>query len=135
MKKIIVNIMFTTGSALVILASFFAAFNLKEMQIITIFQILGANIFINCGLFFIIKNIESRYVIIEYVLHISYIIIILILFGAIFDWFSAIPVWVLVIMAVVIYLFTIGTSIAVIKKETNEINKLLQKRKEKMEDI
>ena len=135
MKKTIINTMFTTGAALVILAAFFVIFGLKNMSVLTIFQVFGANIVINFGLFLIQRKFESRYVIIEYLLDISYIIVILIVSGAVFGWYSFVPIWILPLMAVLIYIFVIITSMAKIKKDTKEINKLLQKRKEKQTDI
>jgi len=134
MKKTIINTMFTTGAALVILAVFFVIFDLKSISVLTVFQVFGANIVINFGLFLIQRKFESRYVIIEYLLDISFIIVILIVSGAVFGWYSFIPIWILPLMAVLIYIFVIITSIAKIRKDTKEINRLLQKRKEKQTD-
>jgi hypothetical protein len=130
MRKTIVNTMFTTGAALVILATFFVIFDLEFILVPTVFQIFGANIVINFGLH-VLNKFESRYAILEYLLDISYVIAILVVFGTIFDWFSAIPVWVLVIMAVVIYTFTIIFSMNKIRRDTEKINELLKKRREK----
>ena len=134
MKKLIINIIFCTGAALVILALFFFIFGEKQMLVSTVFQIFGANIIINIGVL-LLHKIEIRYLILEYLLDVSYIIAVLVLFGYIFDWFNIIPIWVLIIMAVVIYIFVIIASIVNIRKKTKEINELLQKRKEKMKNI
>ena len=131
MKKLVMNIMFTTGSSLVILAVFFLVFDIGTILVPTVFQIFGANIVINCGLFLMWKKVEIRYVLLEYLLDVGYIIIVLVVFGMIFDWYSAISVWVLAVMAVVIYILAITISINKIRRDTREINKLLQKRKEK----
>jgi hypothetical protein len=130
MRKIIVNTMFTTGAAFVILAVFFVIFDLKFILVPTVFQIFTANIVINAGLF-VISKFESRYAIVEYLLDISYIIAVLVAFGAIFNWYSAVPVWVLVVMAIVIYLFAIIISMNKLRKDTKKINELLRKRREK----
>jgi hypothetical protein len=130
MRKIVVNTMFTTGAAFVILAVFFVILDLKFILVPTVFQIFTANIVINAGLF-VISKFESRYAIAEYLLDISYIIAVLVVFGAIFDWYSAVPVWVLVVMAIVIYLFAIIISMNKLRKDTKKINELLQKRREK----
>jgi hypothetical protein len=134
MRKIAVNIMFTTGAALVILAAFFILFNLETIPVLVVFQIFGANIVINFGLL-LTNKFECRYAIVEYLVDISYIVAVLVVSGAIFNWYTAIPVWVLVIMAVVIYALTIIISMNKLRNDTKEINNLLQKRKEKMEDI
>jgi hypothetical protein len=132
MRKTVVNIMFTTGATLVILAAFFILFDIDKITVPTVFQIFGANIVINLGLL-LTRKFECRYVIVEYLLDISYIIAVLVVSGAIFDWYFAISVWVLVVMAVVIYIFTIIISMNKLRKDTDEINELLQKRKEKTE--
>jgi hypothetical protein len=124
--------MFTTGSTLVILAAFFILFDINRITVPTVFQIFGANIVVNFGLL-LTNKFECRYVIVEYLLDISYIIAVLVVSGAIFDWYSSTPVWVLVIMAVVIYIFTLIISMNKLRNDTKEINKLLQKRREKME--
>jgi hypothetical protein len=123
--------MFTTGSALVILAVFLVIFDIGAIPVPTVFQILGANIVINCGIFLLLKKFETRYVLLEYLLDVGYIIIVLVVFGMIFDWYSAISVWVLAVMAVVVYILAITISINKIRRDTREINELLQKRKEK----
>jgi len=133
MKNLVINIIFCTGIALVILALFFLFFGEEQMLVFTIFQIFGVNIIINVGVL-LLHKIEIRYLILEYLIDISFIITVLVLFGYIFDWYSVTPVWVLVIMAVVIYIFVIIASIVAVRKKTNEINELLRKRKEKMEN-
>ena len=125
--------MFTTGASLVILAVFLKIIDSDINYVRTVLEIFGANIVINFGIF-LIHKFEIRYVILEYLLDISSIIIVLVVSGAIFNWYSAIPVWLLIVMAVVIYLFVIITSITKIRKDTKEINELLQKRKEKKTD-
>ena len=132
-KKIITNTMFTTGASLVILAAFSVFFGKELNYAPVVLQIFAANIVINVGLFLLWK-FEIRYMILEYLLDVSYIIVVLVVFGTIFDWYSTVPVWLLVVMAVVIYILAIIITINKFRKETNEINKLLQKRRKKMDD-
>jgi membrane protein implicated in regulation of membrane protease activity len=122
--------MFTTGCALIILTACFVIFDLKYIMVPVVFQIFAANIVINLGLF-VISKFESRYVIVEYLLDISYIIAVLVVFGAVFNWYPTIPVWILAVMAVVIYIFSIIISMNKLRKDTKKINELLQKRREK----
>jgi len=129
-KRKIMDIMFTTCTALMLIAVFAVIIGYKEIYVNTLFEIFAANIVIHLGLI-ITKKFESSYAILEYVLDVSYIIVVLIVFGLIFDWFSSIPVWYLVIMAIVIYAFGIFINIAKIRKESDDLNKLLQKRKNK----
>ena len=132
-KSIITNIMFVTGAALVILAVFSALLNVEINLVPVVFEIFAANIIIILGLFLRWK-LEIRNIILEYLIDISYTIAVLVVFGLIFDWYSAIPVWLLVAMAVVIYLFAMIITITKIKKDAEELNKLLQKRQKKQAD-
>jgi peptidoglycan/LPS O-acetylase OafA/YrhL len=132
-KSIITNIMFITGAALVILAVFSALFNVEINYVPVVFEIFAANIFITLGLFLRWK-FEIRNIILEYLVDISYTIVVLVVFGLIFDWYSAIPVWLLVAMAVLIYVFAMIISVTKINKDAKELNKLLQKRQKKQAD-
>ena len=134
MRNLIVNIVFCTGASLVILALFFVIFDFELIFVSTVFQIFGANIIINFGIL-LLRKIEIRHILLEYLLDVSFIITVLVIFGFIFDWYSATPVWVLVIMAVVIYIFVCIASIVNLRRKTKEINELLRKRKEKIEKI
>ena len=128
-KKTITNIMFTTGAALVILAVFSLLFGKEFYYAHVVLQIFAANIVINLGLFMLWK-LEIRYMILEYLVDVGYIIAVLVVFGIIFDWYSTVPVWLLVVMAAVIYTFATIITITKFRKDTEEINELLQKRKE-----
>jgi len=130
MKQTIVRILFTTGAALVGLAIFYKINNTEYMNIRHIFEILGANTLINFGFYFRYK-FEIRNVILEFIVDVSYLLIVLLAFGKIFNWYPALPVWYLIIMAVVIYISVIVTTVVKIRKDTNEINALLKKREEK----
>jgi len=129
-KKIISNIMFVTGTVLVILAVFSLSFNIEIPFVPTIFEILAANIVIVLGLF-LRGKFEIRNIILEYLVDISYIIAVLVAFGLIFNWYSAIPVWLPIIMAVVVYIFAVIFTAVKLKRDVEELNELLHKRQEK----
>jgi hypothetical protein len=131
MKKIITRIVFSTGAALVILAFYLVLAGAENINVRLIFEIFGANIVINIGLF-LRHKFEIRYFILEFLVDVCFIILVLLICGAIFNWFPAFPVWYLVMMAVVIYLFVVITTAAKIRKDAKEINELLQKRKKGM---
>jgi len=132
-KSIITNTMFVTGAALVILAVFSLLLNVEIHFVPTVFEIFAANIIIILGLFLRWK-LEIRNIILEYLVDISYIIVVLVVFGLVFDWYSAIPMWLLVAMAVVIYIFAMIISVTKINKDAKELNKLLLKRQKKQTD-
>jgi hypothetical protein len=125
--------MFVTGSALVILSVFSLCFNVEISFVPTVFEIFAANIVVVLSLFMRWK-FEIRNMILEYLADISVIIAVLIVFGLVFDWYSAIPAWLLVVMAVIIYIFAMIISVTKIKKDAKELNKLLQKRNKKQDD-
>jgi len=132
-KKIVSHTMFTTGAALVILAVFFAFFGEEISYTPVVLQIFAANIVINCGLF-ILWKFEIPYIILQYLIDVSYIILVLVVFGIIFDWYATVRVWLLVVMAVVVYMLATIISINKFRKDAEEMNDLLRKRKEKQTD-
>jgi hypothetical protein len=132
-KSIITYIMFVTGCALVLLTLFSAVFNVEISLVPTVFEIFAANIVIVLGLSLRWK-FEIRNMILEYLVDISYVIAILVVFGLIFNWYRAIPVWLLVVMAVVIYLFAAIFTVTKIKKDAEELNQLLKKHRENKAD-
>jgi len=129
-KKTIINIMVTTSAAIMLLAVFAVIIDGKAIRINTHFEIFGACIVIHLGLI-ITRKFESSYAVLEYLLDISYIFAVLFTFGFLFDWFSTITIWYLIIMVVVIYTFGSFINIVRIRKDADELNKLLLKRKEK----
>ena len=132
-KKIIAYIMFVTGAALVILAAFSALFDVEIHFVPTVFEVFAANILIILGLF-LRWRFEIRYIFLEYLIDITYTIAVLVVSGFIFNWYSAVPVWLLIVMAVVIYILAMTVFIIRFKKDTNEMNELLQKRKKKQSE-
>jgi hypothetical protein len=132
-KSIITDIMFVTGCALVILTLFSAVFNVEISLVPTVFEIFAADIVIILGIFLRWK-FEIRNMILEYLIDISYIIAVLVVFGLIFDWYRSIPVWLLVVMAVVIYIFAAIFTVTKIKKDAEVLNQLLKKHRENKTD-
>ena len=131
MKRFLVNIMASTGITLVTLASVGTLSNAKFLFISSVFQSLGANIVINLG-FLLTKKFESSYAALEITLDIGYTIIILIIFGTVFDWFTnGTPILILVIMAVLIYSLGLLIGLFRMREDINTINKLLRKRNKK----
>jgi len=101
----------------------------------TVLQILGANVVIHLGLF-LIRKFESRYIFLEVLLEIAYIMVVLVVFHLVFDWFyrwlsPLAEIGILVSMAVIIYMVTMFLRMGRIREDVNEINKLLEKRNKK----
>ena len=130
MKKYAVNSLATTGLSLILLSVIALMFHAKFLGISAVFETFAANAFIHIGLFFTHK-IEFRHAVAEPVLDVTFIIAVLMICGAVFGWFASTPIWVLVVMAVVIYLLSIALNLFRMQQEANEINALLQKRNKK----
>ena len=139
-KKIIVNTLASTCLILLLLVLVaiiiegVSIHNIGEntIQVSIFLQILAASILINIGLYFTHK-IEVKYAFVKIFLDISFLIIIILVFGAIFDWFST-RKWILLIMSITFYSFGIFTNIFRTRQDAIEINELLQKRKKKNKD-
>ena len=94
------------------------------------FQILGASIIIQFGLFFT-RKFDGKYVILEYLLDMSFIVIVVFIFSAIFGWFTD-RFWILMIMVIIFYIFGLITNTIRTRKDAKEMNELLQKRRKKL---
>jgi hypothetical protein len=116
--------MISTGASLIILAAFLLTAGREVNYANTVFEVFGANIVINLGLFFLFK-LEFRNIILEYLLDVSYIIAVLVIFGKVFEWY-AVPIWFLIVMAVVIYIFVSILAIVNLRKNSQKLNTLLK---------
>jgi len=130
-KIIAMGIMISTGAALVLLAVFAGFNDTNVIHIRTVFEILGANAVICVGLTLIGKLECALAVLKHLLLEASYVIAVLLVFGLVFDWYSVVPVWYLVVMAVVIYAFVVFAGTAKMRNDVKEINELLRKRRKK----
>lgn len=130
MKKFIVNIFATTGISFILLSIIALFFHAKSIYLQTTFQVLGINVIVHFGLIFLSK-LEVKHTIIETALDIALIIIMLLVFGSIFHWFTSTPIWILVIMGFTIYIVSIILNLLCMKQEAQEINALIKKRNSK----
>lgn len=128
MKKISVTILCSTAITLLILAILGAISGAQFLLINSVFQSFIVNIVIHIGLLFTHK-FESSYAILEFMLDIGYMEVVVIIFGAIFNWYGSTPIWVLVIMTLIIYIVGVFLNMVQMRQEVEEINELLQKRK------
>ena len=78
------------------------------------------------------SKLEVKYAQMEVILKISLIIIMLILAGSIFHWFTSTPVWVLIVMGFIIYIISALLNLFCMKQEAQEINALIKKRNNKI---
>lgn len=127
MKKILVNSLCSTAITLLILAILGAISGARLLLINSVFQSFIVNIVIHIGLLFT-HRFESSYAILEFMLDIGYMEAVVIIFGAIFNWYGSTPIWVLAIMTTIIYIVGVLLNMVQMRQEVEEINELLKKR-------
>lgn len=127
MKKFAVNVLATTGISLSILSIVALCYNAECLYIKTVFQVLEANGAVHLCLL-LLHQFELKYPIFEIALEVLIIIVTSVVFGAIFQWFTSTPIWVLIVMGVVIYVVSLILNIMTMKQEAQKINTLIKKR-------
>jgi len=132
MKKLILNILATTAAVeiLLVITGAFIQGGISNgfIQAVIFIQLLAVNTVIHLGML-LTRKFENRYAILEYLLDMGYILIVLLVFGSVFQWYPESP-WLLAVIAVAVYAFGIFTNMVRVRKDINDINKLLMKRKE-----
>lgn len=130
MKKFAINVLTTTGLSLVLLSGIALFFQAECIFLQTVFQIFGVNIVFHAG-FLLTGKLEMRWPFAELFLNIAMIILLLLFFGSLFDWFSSTPVWILIPMGLVIYLISAMLQLFRMRQDAQEINTLIRERKER----
>lgn len=130
MKKFVINVLATTGLSLILLSVIALFYQAEYLYLQTVFQILVANAVLHFG-FLLIRKPELKWPLAETFLSIAMIIILLIVCGFLFDWFSSTPVWILIPMGFVIYLVSTVLDLIGMKQDAQEINMLIKQREEK----
>lgn len=124
-RKLIVNILCCTGITLIVLGAVASLFGGRFLFISSVFQSLTTNIVICTGLSFT-QKFESQYAVLEYTLDIGYTVMVVLVSGFIFNWYSSIPIWILIGMSVLVYVIGMCLNIFRLQKDVEEINKLLK---------
>lgn len=130
MKKFVINVLATTGLSLILLSVIALFYQAEYLCLQTVFQVFGANAVLHFG-FLLLRKLEMKRLLVETFSGIAMIIILLILCGFLFDWFSSTPVWVLIPMGVVIYFVSAVLNLIGMRQDAREINMLIRKREEK----
>jgi len=130
LKRMILYVFASTGAVLFFLAFFYMFKENKFIPAGTILEIIVANLVITIGLF-LTHKIEFRFAIFEYLLDIVFMLAVIVVSGLLFNWYSRIAVWVPVIIVIVIYVLFNLLDVVRVHRDIKEINKLLQKFKEK----
>lgn len=125
MKKIISNIMATTGITLVVLALVAICYGATVICISTVFQALVLNIAIYAGIY-ILNHFEYHYPILETALKLIYVLALVLISGWIFEWYANLSGVVLALMTIVIFGVCVFLDIMSLIGEVKEINSLIE---------
>ena len=124
MKRTILNIMATTGIALVVLSFIAMYYGGSLICVNIVFQVLGLNIIIYAGIH-ILNRFEYRYPILETGLKLVYIFVLVLISGCIFEWYSSISVFTLGVMTVIIFVVCVCLDMFTLLDEVRTINKMI----------
>lgn len=125
MKKMILNIMATTGISLVALSLVATLYDGSLICIDTIFQVLGLNVIIYIGLYFM-EFIEYRYAMLETGLKLIYVIMLVLISGWLFGWYNNLSGTVLVLMTIAIFVICVCLDAINLLSEVKSINVIIE---------
>ena len=125
MKKMILNIMATTGISLVALSLVATLYDGSLICIDTIFQVLGLNVIIYIGLYFM-EFIEYRYAMLETGLKLIYVIMLVLISGWLFGWYNNLSGTVLVLMTIAIFVVCVCLDAINLLSEVKSINVIIE---------
>lgn len=126
MKRMILNIMATTGITLVVLSVVALCYDATVICINTVFQSLLLNVLIYVGIY-ILNRFEYRYPILETGLKLIYVLALVLGCGWIFGWYVNLSVAVLTIMTIGIFIVCTCLDTFSLMDEVKTINTLLGK--------
>lgn len=125
MKKMILNIMATTGITLVVLALVATCYGGTVIFISAVFQALVLNIAIYVGIY-LLNRFEYRYSILETGSKLIYVFALVLTSGWIFDWYNNMSGLVLVLMTIVIFAVCVCLDTISLRGEVKAINDLIE---------
>lgn len=106
----------TTGLSLLLLTVVATLYHAQFLCLTTVYQVFLANVLIHIGLT-LLEHFESPYFLLEILLEVGYILIVLIIFSFLFDWYSSTPLWILILLGITVYF--IGSLIDVFRLSNN----------------
>lgn len=125
MKRGFTNIFATTGLSLILLSIIATFYSAEFLCVKTVFQVFLLNAVVHL-IFLLMYKIEIKYLAAETALEIILTVAVALLFGAVFNWYTSTPLFVLVLMSMAIYVISIVLNILHMRQEANEINELIQ---------
>ena len=125
MKKVLLNIMATTGISLVVLSLVATLYDGSLICIDTIFQVLGLNVVIYIGLY-VMEFAEYRFAILETGLKLTYIMVLVLMGGLVWGWYDDLPIAVLVLMTIGVFIICVCLDAISLISEVKAINVLIE---------
>lgn len=129
MKRMIANIMATTGITLVILSLIATCYGGTMICISTVYQVLAVHIVIYAG-FFVLGQFEYRYAVLETGLKLLFMLSLVLAGGSIFNWYHNLPWPVLALMTLVIFGVCLCLDTMSLLDEVKTINGLIDVEKD-----
>lgn len=125
MKKWLINIFATTGISLILLSIIAVLYRAEFLCVKTVFQVFLVNVIAHLILL-LMNKIEIKHAAAEAAIEIVLIVTLSLLSGAVFNWYTSTPLFVLIPMSIAIYVISIVLNILHMKRQADEINKLIQ---------
>lgn len=134
MKKLLINCLATTALTIMMHAAISAIFfGASLMFIKNVFEILAVNLVVHIGLIFV-QKFEIKYIIIERIVEVAFVLIVVLPAGFLFDWYSTNSMWIVLIICVVIYFVGCFIDIMKVNDEIADINKLIAHRMQHIDE-
>lgn len=127
MKKTILNIMATTGIALLVLSIFALYYGGTLICVSTVFEVVGLTAVIYAGIY-VMNRFEYRYPIVETGLKLIYILTLVLVSGWIFGWYSNMSELALTLMTVIVFAVCMCLDTWNLLDEVKSINELIEKK-------
>ena len=124
MKKTIINIFAMTGITLVTLSIIAVLYNATFLCLNTVFQALGVNILMYAGLK-LIDRIELKLTLVETGIKIVYSVVLVLIFGNIFDWYNNLSMPILIGFTLFVLIVCEFLDMVTLKNKVKEINNLI----------
>ena len=128
MRKLAVNICATTGISLLLLAVIGLSSGGTYLYLVGVFQVLATNMMIHVGML-LVSHMTLKYPLLEALVDIALILVMICGSGLVFGWFSSTPLWILCILGIVMYGASTALNILHMRREVQEINMLIVRRK------
>lgn len=124
MKKTIINIFAMTGITLVTLSIIAVLYNATFLCLNTVFQALCVNILMYTGLK-LIDRIELKLTLVETGIKIVYSVVLVLIFGNIFDWYNNLSMPILIGFTLFVLIVCEFLDMVTLKNKVKEINNLI----------